>query len=175
MARLRSDFTAPNVDRIADVTLEDHLDTLLTELAISLTTIEQAAGQASAGLRDGSAIQKVLSQRHGAQRASLGWREEDVSREVRALQSAIEAALQSALSEGCGCRSRTGACGPRESARLRGAPQPRRMANAHAPGRKAQNPRERSATEGSVSRQLLAELPTFYRMYFRRSSSSEMP
>ena len=92
-----ADFTAPNVDRIADVTLEDHLDTLLTELAISLTTIEQAAGQASVGLRDGSAIQKVLSQRHGAQRASLGWREEDVGREVRALQGAIETELRTAL------------------------------------------------------------------------------
>lgn len=96
---LRHKPAAPNVDRIAEVILEDHLDTLITELALSLSTIEQAAGQASVGLRDGSAVQKVLAQRHGAQRASLGWREEEVGREVRALRSEIEAELRSALAD----------------------------------------------------------------------------
>jgi PAS domain S-box-containing protein len=94
---LRTDFGAPNAPRRSDVDLEDHLDTLLTELALSLTAIDHAAGQSSIGLRDGSAIQKVLSQRHGAQRATLGWREDDVVREVRALQRAIESALSDAL------------------------------------------------------------------------------
>ena len=94
---LRTDFNAPNAPRQSDVDLEDHLDTLLTELALSLTTIEHAAGQSSFQMRDGSAIQKVVSQRHGAQRASLGWREEDVAREVRLLQGEIEAELRGAL------------------------------------------------------------------------------
>ena len=94
---LRTDFRAPNAERLSDIDLEDHLDTLLTELALSLTTIEQAGGQSSSGLRDGSAIQKVLAQRHGAQRASLGWQEEDVSREVRLLKDEIEHDLRAVL------------------------------------------------------------------------------
>ena len=94
---LRTDFRAPKAERLSDIDLEDHLDTLLTELAQSLTTIEQAGGQSSSGLRDGSAIQKVLAQRHGAQRASLGWREEDVGREVRLLKDEIEHELRAVL------------------------------------------------------------------------------
>jgi PAS domain S-box-containing protein len=95
--RLRTDFGAPNAPRLSDIDLEDHLDTVLTELALSLTTIDHAAGHSTIQLRDGSAIQKVLAQRHGGQRASLGWREEEVVREMRLLQSEIEAEVRSAL------------------------------------------------------------------------------
>ena len=97
VGQLRGDFAAPNAAKTSAIDLEDHLDTLLAELALSLSSVDQADGLSSIGLRDGSAIQKVLAQRHGAQRASLGWREDDVIRELRLLQSEIETELRIVL------------------------------------------------------------------------------
>ncbi len=95
---LRAHLSSAHNDLLRDTDLEDHLDTLLTELALALASVENAAGQASRQLRDGNAIQRVLAQRHGAQRASLGWSEDELRREVRILRQEIEDELRMQLS-----------------------------------------------------------------------------
>lgn len=94
---LRTTMGIPNKDLLSDLDLEDHLDTLLTELALALSSVESAAGQPSRQLRDANAVQRVLAQRHGAQRASLGWGEDDVRHEIRALRQEIEVELRQQL------------------------------------------------------------------------------
>ena len=73
--------TFPNVDRLTDVQLRDHMQTWLTDVAQALIVLGTTAGDPSELLRDGTEIQRALCERHGAQRYRLGWDTEAVSRE----------------------------------------------------------------------------------------------
>jgi hypothetical protein len=91
---LRAELNAPGIDQIPDADLEDHERTLVMELATALVFIEEAKGEASRALRDGTEIQRLISERHGAQRAALGWKPEHYRRELAILSEAIEATLR---------------------------------------------------------------------------------
>jgi hypothetical protein len=92
--RLRSEIEAPSAATLPEAELEDHLGTLLAELARSLVLIEEAGGESTRTLRDGTEIQRVLAERHGTQRAAHGWSEDDHAREVAILGEEIEAVLR---------------------------------------------------------------------------------
>jgi hypothetical protein len=62
--------------------------------------IEEARGETTRTLRDGTEIQRVLAERHGAQRASLGWSASDHARELVILREEIAAALRDAHASG---------------------------------------------------------------------------
>jgi PAS domain S-box-containing protein len=98
--RLRSELKAPNVDAISDAELEDHVRTLVVDLASALVFIEDAGGEASQALRDGTEIQRLISERHGAQRASLGWTEAHFRSEITILREVIETTLRRRHSSG---------------------------------------------------------------------------
>jgi hypothetical protein len=98
--RLRAELDAPSAPTLPDAELEDHLGTLLTELARSLVLIDEAGGETTRTLRDGTEIQRVLAERHGAQRAALGWGEGDHRREFEILHQEVAAALQAAFGAG---------------------------------------------------------------------------
>jgi PAS domain S-box-containing protein len=92
--RLRTEIAAPGAATLPDAELEDHLGTLLAELARSLVLIEEAGGESTRTMRDGTEIQRVLAERHGSQRAAHGWTEDDHVREVAILREEIEAVLR---------------------------------------------------------------------------------
>ena len=83
----------------SEAALEDHLGTLLTDVARTLVLIEQTGGASSQALRDGTEIQRVLAERHGAQRAALGWGEADLVREMELLRHEITAALRAGAAD----------------------------------------------------------------------------
>jgi hypothetical protein len=95
VGRLRAEIGAPSAATLPGAELEDHLGTLLAELARSLVLIEEAGGESTRTLRDGTEIQRVLAERHGAQRAAQGWTEDDHRREVAIVREEIEAVLRS--------------------------------------------------------------------------------
>ena len=92
--RIRTEMNAPGIDQVPDPELEDHERTLVMDLATALVFIEEAQNEASRALRDGTEIQRLIAERHGAQRASLGWSAEHYRQELRIMREAIEATLR---------------------------------------------------------------------------------
>jgi hypothetical protein len=59
--------------------------------------IGETRGEAAELLGDGSQVQRVMAELHGAQRHRLGWAEADIEREVPLLAAEVERELRAAL------------------------------------------------------------------------------
>jgi PAS domain S-box-containing protein len=94
VARLRSDPATPGAQNLSEAELEDHLASFLADIAQTLGAMDLAAGPESEALRDGATIQRTIADRHGRQRARLGWSEEEVRREFQILREEISAAVR---------------------------------------------------------------------------------
>jgi PAS domain S-box-containing protein len=94
VARLRSDGGTPSAHALTEAELEDHLATFLSDLAATFSALDLAAGGSGADVRDGAAIQRTVSERHGSQRRRLGWSEEEIRREFEILREEIAAAIR---------------------------------------------------------------------------------
>jgi signal transduction histidine kinase len=93
VARLRTDAAIPDVERLPDVELEDHAATLVTDVALALRFLDGTAGALPTSIRDGTAIMNVIGERHGAQRARLGWTESALARECAMLAEEVDGTL----------------------------------------------------------------------------------
>lgn len=85
------------VSRVVELSrseLEDHAAAFLAEIIQSLVIVEEAQGKASGMMRDGSVLRKVVSERHGAQRKRLGWKEDELHREFEIVRSTVFTALR---------------------------------------------------------------------------------
>ena len=94
VARLRSDPATPTAHALSEAELEDHLATFLSDLAATFSSLDLAAGGDGENLRDGTAIQRTFSERHGSQRRRLGWAEEEIRREFHILREEVAAAIR---------------------------------------------------------------------------------
>jgi hypothetical protein len=98
VARLRSDPGTPSAHAMDEDRLEDHLASFLVELSGVFHHIDaiarSEAGEMTAEMRDVNAIQRVVAERHGAQRARLGWGESELRREFAILREELEAAVR---------------------------------------------------------------------------------
>jgi PAS domain S-box-containing protein len=95
--RMRTDPELPGAAALSDAELEDHLGTLITEVARALVLMGDVDGASSRALRDGTEIQRVLAERHGAQRAALGWSATAHQRELALLRELVERTVRGAL------------------------------------------------------------------------------
>ena len=68
----------------------DHLATLLADIAGTLVVVEEAGGDSSPLLADAMEIQRLVAERHGAQRARLGWTEASMRREFMIIREELE-------------------------------------------------------------------------------------
>ncbi|HEX7240333.1 MAG TPA: ATP-binding protein, partial [Longimicrobiaceae bacterium] len=94
LARLRSDPAVPSAHAVGEAELEDHLASFLSDLAHTLGGLDLAAGPGSGALRDGTAIQRTISERHGRQRFRLGWSEDELRREHTVLREELAAVVR---------------------------------------------------------------------------------
>jgi PAS domain S-box-containing protein len=94
VARLRSDPATPGANTLSEAELEDHLASFLADLAQTAGGMDLAAGTESEALRDGTAIQRAIAERHGRQRAGLGWGRDEVRREFQILREEVAAAVR---------------------------------------------------------------------------------
>ena len=92
--QLRVDPATPHARHRSRSELEDHVATLLTDLAQTLVMLEEDGQDAPATARDGEDVQALLSRRHGRQRRRLGWTEEGMAREAEILRAEIETVLR---------------------------------------------------------------------------------
>jgi hypothetical protein len=94
--RLRVDPAIPQARSRTRSELEDHMATLLTDLAQTLVLVQEDGAEAEVIARDGGDVQRLLAHRHGDQRRVLGWTAEGVVREYQILREEVEAVLRGA-------------------------------------------------------------------------------
>jgi hypothetical protein len=92
--RLRSEPVCEASRDLRFSQLSDHGATLIADIAGALIVLEEAAGQPSPLLDDGVDIRRLVAERHGQQRARLGWSEGDLRREYAVLREELLGAIR---------------------------------------------------------------------------------
>jgi signal transduction histidine kinase len=93
-ARLRADPAFPQAVHLRRSELEDHQLSFLADVAQTLVAIEDAAEPHSDLLRDGTTIQRVVAELHGAMRQRRGWTEEQLAHEYAILGEEMAAVVR---------------------------------------------------------------------------------
>jgi signal transduction histidine kinase len=102
VSRLRREEAGPAASRLRFSQLADHIAALLADVGESLIVLEDSGGHPTALMQDGVEIQRLIAERHGVQRAHLGWREGALSRECEILAEEVERALRHRLGDADG-------------------------------------------------------------------------
>jgi PAS domain S-box-containing protein len=90
--RLRAEPFVAAGREVSTADLQDHTAAFLSTVAQALVILEQTGGERNL-MRNGSEIQRLIAERHGAQRARLGWNEDALRREIQILSEEAHAAL----------------------------------------------------------------------------------
>ncbi|HEX7240134.1 MAG TPA: ATP-binding protein, partial [Longimicrobiaceae bacterium] len=90
--RLRADPDVPT-EGWSRAQVEDHTSTFLVDIWLALVALDEGGGEPEL-MKDGSEIQRTISERHGAQRARLGWDEGAMRREFALLREETERAVR---------------------------------------------------------------------------------
>jgi hypothetical protein len=94
VARLRAEPSMPAAPTLKYSQLADHVGAMLADIASALVTLEDSAGTPTLLLADTAALQRFIADRHGAQRARLGWTAEALARESVLIQEEVERAIR---------------------------------------------------------------------------------
>ncbi|MBA2689044.1 MAG: PAS domain S-box protein [Gemmatimonadaceae bacterium] len=87
--RIRCDPALPMAAGLRTSQVADHLATMLADIAGALLVVEEAGGEPSLLLADAMEIQRLVAERHGAQRARLGWTESALRREMMIIREEL--------------------------------------------------------------------------------------
>ncbi|HET9004199.1 MAG TPA: ATP-binding protein [Gemmatimonadaceae bacterium] len=103
VARLRREPSMPAAQSLRFTQLADHTTTMVADIAGALVILEDVHGEPSPLLVDAAEIQRFVAERHGIQRARLGWSAEALTREFEVIREEIEFAVERAFpGEGAG-------------------------------------------------------------------------
>jgi signal transduction histidine kinase len=97
--RARADESLGFTNEMSDVDVADHLGTLVIDVANSLAVLAHNGGEPCDLLADGSRIQRVIGELHGAQRQRLGWTEAQLLHEVELVREVCLTALGNSLGD----------------------------------------------------------------------------
>ena len=95
--RIRCDSTMRMAAGLRTSQVADHLSTLLADVASALIIVEEVDGDASPLLADAIEIQRLLAERHGSQRARLGWTEAAMRREFMIIREEVDLVIRRAV------------------------------------------------------------------------------
>ncbi len=93
-ARLRADTAFPRTAYLQRSEIEDHQLTFVVDVAQTLVAIEESGTPESDILRDGSTIQRVVAELHGAMRHRRGFSDAQLEREYEILKEEIRAVVK---------------------------------------------------------------------------------
>ena len=88
--RLRGDPQIPRARQVTRTELEDHIATYLSDIGQLFAILDERGGARMPLLADSTAIQRIIAERHGAQRQRLGWTEDELRREHAILLAEVE-------------------------------------------------------------------------------------
>ncbi|MEP6992420.1 MAG: ATP-binding protein [bacterium] len=94
VSRLRHEATMPAAATLKHTQLVDHIGCLLADVASALISIDEANGSPTTLLADAADVQRFIADRHGSQRARLGWSPEALEREAEILREEVEASIR---------------------------------------------------------------------------------
>jgi histone H3/H4 len=97
--RLREDPTIPFARDAATTELENHVQSFLADIFQHVAIIDDPAADRTLLIRDGSHIQHMIADLHGAQRAHLGWTEAALRREFELLVQEVERIVRQTLAD----------------------------------------------------------------------------
>ena len=100
VARLREESGLPGAASLPYAQLADHSSCLLADIGSGLIALEQSSGQPSAVVADSTDIQRFIAERHGAQRARLGWGLSALACDYALLTEEVITSLRCAFPEG---------------------------------------------------------------------------
>ncbi|MGI9043823.1 MAG: sensor histidine kinase [Gemmatimonadaceae bacterium] len=100
VGRIRSDPAIRMAAGLRSSQVADHLSTFLADIASALAVVEESSGKPSPLLADTMEIQRLVSERHGAQRGRLGWTEAAIRREFMIIREEIEGVVRKAVPAG---------------------------------------------------------------------------
>src|SRR6266566_2556250 len=90
VSRIKADTNLSMAAGLKFSQLADHLAALLADASGALVVMEEAKGMSSPTLADAVEIQRLISERHGAQRQRLGWTESALRREFMIVREELE-------------------------------------------------------------------------------------
>ena len=93
-ARLRADPAFARASYLQRSEVEDHQLTFVVDIAQTLVAIEESGSSDSDILRDGSTIQRVVAELHGAMRQRRGWTEAQLEREYAILKEEMHSVVR---------------------------------------------------------------------------------
>lgn len=100
VSRIRTDTVICTAPALRTSQVADHLSTLIADIVSSLAVLEEASGRPSQMLADAMEIQRLVSERHGAQRSRLGWNEAAMRREFMIIREELNRAVSQAVTLG---------------------------------------------------------------------------
>jgi len=94
VARLRTEPSMPAAPSLKYSQLADHMGATLADIASALVTLEDSEGAPTMLLTDAADLQRFIADRHGVQRARLGWSMPALAREYAILREETERAIR---------------------------------------------------------------------------------
>jgi anti-sigma regulatory factor (Ser/Thr protein kinase) len=99
VAQLRHEPLMPAAPTLRYSQLVDHAGATLADIASALITLDESRGAPSSLLVDSADIQRFIADRHGLQRARLGWTADALARESEILRLEIERSVRRCFSD----------------------------------------------------------------------------
>lgn len=94
VGRFRDEGLTPTIGSLRFSQLANHLSSYVATLATTLMAIQDARGQPSGLVADGSEIMRMVAERHGTQRQPLGWTAPALGREWQLLSEELHRVIQ---------------------------------------------------------------------------------
>jgi hypothetical protein len=94
VGRLRDEPLLQRAHALSFAQLADHVGTYIADVAAILTAVEESKGEPTGLVADGAEIQRLVAERHGRQRARLGWNTDGLAREWQILREELEHAIR---------------------------------------------------------------------------------